>query len=102
MFWTYVCIFKTCDVSVVVMMRCMLLSVHFSVILSMLVYTFLITVLSEWHVLLFLLILCYCCCAHDNDVSHTLHREWGVTPMNTFIMDKDVTEPSSRKVTIPP
>src|SRR4051812_29228459 len=27
----------------------------------------------------FLLILCYCCCAHDNDVSHTLHREWGVT-----------------------
>src|SRR3954463_3506506 len=29
--------------------------------------------------LTFLLILCYCCCAHDNDVSHTLHREWGVT-----------------------
>src|SRR5436189_6407429 len=27
----------------------------------------------------FLLILCYCCCAHDNDVSHTLHREWGIT-----------------------
>src|SRR4051812_4183265 len=27
----------------------------------------------------FLLILCYCCCAYDNDVSHTLHREWGVT-----------------------
>src|SRR5436190_5074846 len=27
----------------------------------------------------FLLILCYCCCAHDNDVSHTLHWEWGVT-----------------------
>src|SRR4051812_34965776 len=27
----------------------------------------------------FLLILCYCYCAHDNDVSHTLHREWGVT-----------------------
>src|SRR3954467_1271537 len=23
----------------------------------------------------FLLILCYCCCAHGNDVSHTLHRE---------------------------
>src|SRR5436189_5525876 len=31
----------------------------------------------------FLLILCYCCCAHDNDVSHTLHREWGVTPATT-------------------
>src|SRR3954463_2722316 len=49
----------------------MLLSVHFSVILSLLMYTFLITVLSGWNVLLFLLILCYCCCAHDNDVSHT-------------------------------
>ena len=41
------------DVSVVDMMRCMILSVHFSVILSLLMYIFLFTVLSGWHVLLF-------------------------------------------------
>ena len=41
------------DVSVVDVMRCMILSVHFSVILSLLMYIFFFTVLSAWHVLLF-------------------------------------------------
>src|SRR3954467_10665582 len=36
----------------------------------------------------FLLILCYCCCAHDNDVSHTLHWEWGATRMVGEVADK--------------
>src|SRR3954462_4060273 len=41
----------------------------------------------------FLLMLCYCCCAHDNDVSHTLHREWGITISLVLFPSRDLTSP---------
>src|SRR3954463_6548151 len=41
----------------------------------------------------FLLILCCCYCAHDNDVSHTLHRERGVTTYLHQLLQATRTRP---------